>query len=564
MGRAAGDLEKDIKGALKAIGTLKDGMQQFTDILKKIAATAKANGHGELPGAHPAFHEGNVGRHLEIFRNVITEMEEHCEWLKKEELCRMLRLQDRTRSRMKRMLADLEEQSQTLKNLAENYARPNWLAMYDLSVRQWVLTAQPVEVASLVRDNFYRDTMSLAYTSATMSLDGDFKTFTQIVGMDRPYLVDEEEKTLREFRFARVASPFSATRAEISMPAEAVSGRYTNKDMWLNSIAKLLPDLIKKNRGRTLVLFASYQDLEDVAKRVGNAITEAGFPLILQRRGRSTGDLCDEFRAIKESVLFGVDTFWYGVDFKGDTLTQVIITRIPYPSPQDPLNTARRRTLPYLAFDARYQYDTFIKMKQGAGRLIRCETDQGKIIILDSRYKLQKEKMPPLIDANQLPLGKPAVFEVSIPEDLHAGDAQQDELFGYSCGRCGQEVVADTAMCPCCNQKFKIAKRHQDHQTDPELDTQKAKLEADQMINKSQSNDDSFLKIYNHKSSIQKNSSGQSITKNLKARQKTEVIRLLREGKLSLAEIAKQVGISAPAVWAYKGKMTMGTYDSAE
>ncbi len=189
-----------------------------------------------------------------------------------------------------------------------------------------------------------------------------------------------------------MASPFLAARAEISVPAEAVSGSYSNKALWMNSITKLLPDLIKKNRGRTLVLFASYQDLEDVAKRVGNIISEVGFPLILQRRGRSTGDLCDEFRAIKESVLFGVDTFWYGVDFKGDTLTQVIITRIPYPSPQDPLNTARRKTLHPVAYWARYSYDTFIKMKQGAGRLICCETDQGKIIILDSRYKFSTKQ----------------------------------------------------------------------------------------------------------------------------------------------------------------------------
>ena len=92
---------------------------------------------------------------------------------------------------------------------------------------------------------------------------------------------------------------------------------------------------------------------------------------------------------------------------------------------------------------------------QGAGRLIRCETDQGKIIILDSRYVLQKEKMPPLIEGNQAPLGEPVVSEENIPEDLQTGDAQQDELFRYSCGRCGREVVADTGMCPDCKQKLR-------------------------------------------------------------------------------------------------------------
>jgi len=431
LGRAAANLEKDIKGALKAVGTLQEGMRQFHGILKKIAARSKSNGgFSELPAAHPAFQEGGVVPYLLDLRKAIDEMKEHSEWLKKDELCRMLRIQERTRERMKRMLADLEEQSRVLKHLAESYARPNRLAMFDLSARHWVLKAQPVEVAPLVRESFYRDTMSLVYTSATLSLDGDFETFKQIVGMDRPYLIDEEEKTPREFRFARVPSPFSASRARIEVPAEAVSGSYTNKDLWLHSIARLLPDLIKKNRGRTLVLFASYQDLEDVAKRVGNVITEAGFPLIIQRRGRSTGDLCDEFRAIKESVLFGVDTFWYGVDFKGDTLTQVIITRIPYPSPRDPLNTARRETLPYPSFAARYRYDTFIKMKQGAGRLIRCETDQGRIIVLDSRYKLQKEKMPPLIEGGAVKISTADTHEENIQGTRSdaLNDAQEELL----------------------------------------------------------------------------------------------------------------------------------------
>ncbi|MHB8090630.1 MAG: dual OB domain-containing protein [Syntrophales bacterium] len=456
VGRAAGDLEQDIKGTLKAIDTLKEGLQNFTDVLQQIAVAAKPNGHGELPVAHPAFSEGNVGKYLEVFRKAITEMSEHCEWLKKEELCRMLKLQDRTRTRMKSMLADLGEQSQTLKNLAENYARPNWLAMYDLSVRHWVLTAQPVEVASLVRDNFYRDTISLAYTSATISLDGDFKTFNQVVGMDRPYPVDEGGKAPRDFRFARVSSPFSAARAEISVPADAVSGIYSNKTLWVNSIAKLLPDLIKKNRGRTLVLFASYKDLEDVAKRVGNVIDEAGFPLILQRRGRSTGDLCDEFRAIKESVLFGVDTFWYGVDFKGDTLTQVIITRIPYPSSQDPLYTARRKTLHPIDYWARYSYDMFIKMKQGAGRLIRCETDQGKIVILDSRYGLQKEKMPPLIEGGEGKFSESDTHEESVQGNLlDAMNDEKEELFIDNCGRCGCEITEEADVCPAFTQPLK-------------------------------------------------------------------------------------------------------------
>ena len=100
-----------------------------------------------------------------------------------------------------------------------------------------------------------------------------------------------------------------------------------------------------------------------------------------------TVTLCDEFRVIKESVLFGVDTFWYGVDFKGDTLTQVIITRIPYSSPSDPLQMARKRR-DTNEFWKRYHYDMHIKLRQGMGRLIRCDSDRGRVVILDSRFRL--------------------------------------------------------------------------------------------------------------------------------------------------------------------------------
>ncbi len=126
-----------------------------------------------------------------------------------------------------------------------------------------------------------------------------------------------------------------------------------------------------------------------VAARIGTEIEALGFPLLVQRRGAPTADLCDEFREIRESVLFGVDSFWYGVDFRGDTLTQVVITRLPLASPVDPLQIARRRTMTAGEYQRRYHYDSAIKMNQGMGRLIRSETDYGRIVILDSRWRNQ-------------------------------------------------------------------------------------------------------------------------------------------------------------------------------
>ena len=455
--KAAGETEEDIKNALAAMADLRSEMSRFSEILKELRIQTKpGGGHSELPSSNAVFKEGNVRTHLEALRDAIRWIAENLKWLKDDDTCRLLKMQERTRERMKRILADLLEQDMSLKITAEAHGTPNRIAMYDLFVRHWVLVSQSVDVASLIRENFYRDTKGLAYTSATICMDGSYETFKKIVGMDRPFFLNKEATTSREFRYASLESPFSAARMEMIVPPEAVRGDYANKSTWINSVVKILPELIKKNRGRTLVLFSSYQDLETVAKRIGDEITEAGFPLLIQRSGHSTGDLCDEFRAVKESVLFGVDTFWYGVDFKGDTLTQVIITRIPYPSPQDPINTARKKTLRLAEYWERYLYDTHIKIKQGIGRLIRCETDHGKVIVLDARYLLQKEKMFSPWENREDSLHESADSKDSIPEALTGleSDSQQ-ELFSYHCGRCGREIDADAVVCSACGQQLR-------------------------------------------------------------------------------------------------------------
>ena len=194
----------------------------------------------------------------------------------------------------------------------------------------------------------------------------------------------------RAFRFEAIPSPFDPAAAEIAVPPEAVSGAFECKDAWLSRVAELLPGLIRRNRGRTLVLFSSYGDLDAISERVADEIRADGYPLLLQQSGVPTAALCDEFRAIRESVLFGVDTFWYGVDFPGETLTQVIITRIPFPHPQDPLQIARRNLLPREEYWRRYRYETAIKLRQGIGRLIRSESDRGRVVILDARYRRLK------------------------------------------------------------------------------------------------------------------------------------------------------------------------------
>lgn len=392
-GRAVDDVEKDIKEALATISSLKKEILRFGDILKSIRAQRnQSGGYQELPARNTLFKEGSVIKHLELLRAEINQITQHLKWLKDAGICRILKIQERTQERLKRNLNDLLEQGLSLKAMADAFVKQNQLLTYDAFSRQWTLLSRPVDVSNLIRENLYKDTEGLVYTSATICMNGNYETFRQITGTDRPFFLTNEKTAEREFRHVFLGSPFSPDRMEIIVPQGTPPGDYSNKPSWTNFIVKALPDLIKKNKGRTLVLFSSYSDLEAVAKKIGNDIVEAGYPLLIQRNGYPTGDLCDEFRAVKESVLFGVDTFWYGVDFKGDTLTQVIITRIPFPHPGDAMNMARKKILHPAKYMDRYLYDTFIKMKQGIGRLIRCETDHGKVVVLDSRFHRMKDK----------------------------------------------------------------------------------------------------------------------------------------------------------------------------
>lgn len=575
LGRAVDKTEKDIKETIAAITELKKAMLQFGEILKSIRSqTNQSKGHQELPATNTFYKEGQITKNLEALRYEIRRIAEHLEWLKNADICRMLKIQERTQERLKRNLADLMEQELSLKIMTDAYINPNQIVTYDAFSRHWAIFSRPVDVSNLIRENLYRDTKGVVYTSATIGINGNYETFKQIVGMDRPFFLNKEKKITREFQHIFLGSPFSSARAEMIVPNEAVQANYINKSNWINYVVKILPELIKKNKGRTLVLFSSYQDLEAVAKRIRDEIVEAGFPLLIQRNGYPTDDLCDEFRAVKESVLFGVDTFWYGVDFKGDTLTQVIITRIPYPHPGDALNIARKKTMPPAKYMDRYLYDTYIKMKQGIGRLIRSENDYGKVVVLDSRFLRIKDKFFKQ-DDNKID----ALHEIDDRQDqiqIAFSDNLNDELnepYIFHCGTCGEEISAEALVCSACNQKFKEDRKP--HYQTPKKDCLEFQKGPDclipeelhvniEKIIKNENEENSLLEESDQMGFVQDDFVNQPISNNLNAKtQKAEVIRLLREERLSSAEIAERVGVSAPTVWGYKAHLTMGNYDTS-
>ena len=295
-----------------------------------------------------------------------------------------LKIDPRMVRRMKAARAQLTEYSDSISALLENMSSADKVTSYQVFPRHWTIKDEPVDIAEHARGSIHEGRQCVVFTSATLCDKGDFTLFSQIMGMGRDVNAGHADPGCR---FAVLDSPFPTANRSIIVHDKAVNGAFRNKKNWLESLVETVPELVFKNKGRTLVLFASYDDLELVAGRVQEKIRSEGFPVLIQKRNTPTYNLCEEFAAVKESVLFGVDTFWYGVDFKGDTLTQVVITRIPFPNPRDPVQTARKNIFAPDDYWNRYRFETLIKLKQGIGRLIRSENDRGKIVILDSRYR---------------------------------------------------------------------------------------------------------------------------------------------------------------------------------
>jgi len=292
----------------------------------------------------------------------------------------VLSFRPRTAVRLRAVMTEHQEYGRIVETAREAIADDTLVVSCRFYTRHWILTVHRVDPAPLIRDGIIADMDAVVATSATLSSNNRFDCFLSLVGLDGEGDID--------VRTVEIPLPDMVSRLTIVVPEESTSGGYANKRVWLESVIRMLPRFIDENGGSTLVLFASYGDLTAVADAVSPIVIAAGYPLLIQQNGMPTGSLCTEFRDVKESVLFGVDSFWYGVDFKGDTLTQVIITRLPYPNTRDPVQKARRRMLQPQDYWRRYHYETEMKLKQGMGRLIRNEGDRGRVVILDNRFRM--------------------------------------------------------------------------------------------------------------------------------------------------------------------------------
>ena len=235
-----------------------------------------------------------------------------------------------------------------------------------------------VNVADTLREKLFETGNTCICTSATLSTGNrGMSYFAGRVGA-------ECAQTLQ------IGSPFNfAEQMRIvvarSMPPPPPAG---DEDAYRPALFDRICRALAESNGRAFVLFTSYSLMRDMATLLRPFCVEHGWPLLVQGDGQSRSALLHDFKENVESVLLGTDSFWTGVDVPGEALSHVIVTKIPFESPSNPLTEARMEDIAARGGNSFRDYslpEALLKFRQGVGRLIRSKTDTGIITLLDSR-----------------------------------------------------------------------------------------------------------------------------------------------------------------------------------
>ncbi|MDA8434688.1 MAG: ATP-dependent DNA helicase [Actinomycetales bacterium] len=256
--------------------------------------------------------------------------------------------------------------------------------------RSPTLRVAPLEVAGLLRSSLF-DASRVVVTSATMQLGGSFEPVARSFGLP----VDGTTSAEGAWTGLDVGSPFDHARQGILYVATSVPppGRGGTDDAAMDELA----DLIAAAGGRTLALFSSWRGVEKAAEHLAQVLPDRlldrqivplDVPVLVQKRGDSVADLVSRFASDPRSVLLGTLSLWQGVDVPGEACHLVVIDRIPFPRPDDPLVAARSKYAEDHGgngFTAVSVPRAALLLAQGVGRLIRSSTDRGVVAVLDPR-----------------------------------------------------------------------------------------------------------------------------------------------------------------------------------
>ncbi len=240
------------------------------------------------------------------------------------------------------------------------------------------LAAVPLDLAPVLKESLFDRIDTVILTSATLATGGDFSFLKERVGLDLPPdRVRDEESLPSPFDFGEQCLFGVATDLPDPRGDETSHGR---------ALADAIIDLAHASDGGMFVLFTSYAALRRAASAVRGAVG-ARWPVLVQGEGQRD-HLLRRFREAGSAILFGTDSFWEGVDVPGRSLRALVLAKLPFKVPSEPLTAARLEALAARGLDGFRHYllpHAALKLKQGFGRLIRSSSDVGVVLLMDPR-----------------------------------------------------------------------------------------------------------------------------------------------------------------------------------
>lgn len=258
-------------------------------------------------------------------------------------------------------------------NVTSMISKPNNELVYWLEVQpngnKLALNAAPLRVGPLIEKYLWHEKQAVVLTSATLTTHGEFQYLRNTLGAD-----EAEEMQL--------GSPYDYESAALLYIASDIPE--PNVNGYQQQLDRTIINTAKATGGRMLVLFTSYAALKKTSQAITGSLAREDIYVYEQGDGASPNALLESFKATDRAVLLGTKSFWEGVDVPGESLSIVVITKLPFDVPTDPLIAARSEMYED-SFQEYYLPEAILKFRQGFGRLIRTASDRGVVAILDRR-----------------------------------------------------------------------------------------------------------------------------------------------------------------------------------